>query len=193
MEEYVDILDDKGQKTGRVVTKREAHKSGLFHPTVLIWFFTRDGRILLQQRGENKETFPLLWDVSVAGHISAGEEVLDAALREIEEEIGLELNADQLIPLGQFKSVQEHREDLVDKEFHNSFLCQLEVPFSALRKQDSEVMALKLMPLTTFAEEVWGLARPEIYVPHKASYYKAVIQEIQARLQDVSGEGLRLV
>ncbi|MBT8209888.1 MAG: NUDIX domain-containing protein [Eudoraea sp.] len=193
MEEYVDILDDKGQRTGKVVTKREAHKSGLFHPTVQIWFFTQDGRILLQQRGENKETFPLLWDVSVAGHISAGEEILDAALREIKEEIGLEINADQLIPLGQFKSVQKHREDLIDKEFHNTFLCQLEVPISELRKQDSEVMAIKLLPLTTFAEEVWGLARPEAYVPHKASYYKAVIKAIQARLQDASGEGLRLV
>ena len=193
MEEYVDILDDKGQKTGKVVTKKEAHKSGLFHPTVHIWFFTADGRILLQQRGENKETFPLLWDVSVAGHISAGEEVLDAALREIKEEIGTEIKADQLIPIGQFKSVQEHREDLIDKEFHNTFLCQLEVPFSELRKQDSEVKSLKLMPLITFAEEVWGLANPEAYVPHNSSYYKAIIQAIQTRLADVSGEGFRLV
>ena len=193
MKEYVDILDDEGQHTGIVVAKSEAHKKGLFHPTVHIWFFTRDGRVLLQQRGENKETFPRLWDVSVAGHISAGEEVLNAALREIEEEIGLEIAADQLIHIGQFKSVQEHREDLVDKEFHNTFICLLEVPFSDLRKQDSEVLDLKLMPLTTFAEEVWGLARPEAYVPHKASYYKAIIRAIQDRLQNGAGEGLRLV
>lgn len=192
MEEYVDILDEKGQKTGTVVTKKEAHKNGLFHPTVHIWFYTRDGRVLLQQRGENKETFPLLWDVSVAGHISAGEEVPDAAIREIREEIGLLITEDQLIPIGQFKSVQEHREDLVDKEYHHTFLCLLEVPFSDLRKQESEVMALKLVPLITFAEEVWGLADPRKYVPHKASYYKAVIQAIQGRL-DARGEGLRLV
>ena len=189
----MDILDDDGQRTGKVVTKKEAHKRGLFHPTVHIWFFTHDGRVLLQQRGEYKKTFPLLWDVSVAGHISAGEEVRNAALREIKEEIGLEIKEDQLIPIGQFRSVQEHGKGVVDKEYHNAFLCELEVPFSELRKQDSEVMALKLLPLTTFAEEVWGLARPKIYVPHETSYYKAVIREIRARLEDASGEGLRLV
>ncbi len=193
MEEYVDILDDKGRKTGKIVAKTEAHRKGLFHPTVHIWFFTGDGRVLLQQRGVDKETFPSLWDVSVAGHVAAGEDIPNAALREIEEEIGLKITAEQLIPIGQFISVQEHREDLIDKEFHHTFLCQLEVPFSKLHKQDSEVMDLKLLPLITFAEEVWGLARPGAYVPHDPSYYKAVIQEIQIRLKNRSGEGLRTV
>ena len=38
-----------------------------------------------------KNIYPLLWDVSVAGHIDAGETFFEAAIRECKEEIGLTL------------------------------------------------------------------------------------------------------
>ena len=193
MDELVDILNADGHKTGRITSKAEAHRKGLFHPTVHIWFYTADARVLLQQRGAEKETFPQLWDVSVAGHVAAGETILEAALREIEEEIGLNISAGELYAIGVFKSVQEHREDLVDKEFHHSFLCELKVPLSDLRKQESEVEALKLIPLPALAEEVWGLAKPGVYVPHKVDYYKTVIKAISDRLEDAAGERSYLV
>jgi isopentenyldiphosphate isomerase len=182
MDEYVDVMDDRGQYTGEKVLKSEAHSRGLFHPTVHIWFYTGDGRVLLQQRGAEKATFPMLWDVSVAGHVASGEPIPDAAVREIEEEIGLKLNKDKLEHLGIFKSEQVHHGTLIDREFHHTFLCELNKPLSALRKQDSEVEALDLLPLHTFAEEVWGLANPQKYVPHAPAYYKTVIRAIKERL-----------
>lgn len=182
MEEYVDVMDAQGQYTGEKVLKSEAHRKGLYHPTVHIWFYTRDGYILMQQRGRDKATFPLLWDVSVAGHVASGEAVMDAAIREIEEEIGLKLDKKELDHLGVFKSEQLHKVNLIDREFHYTYLCELNTPFSALRKQDSEVEALKMLPLNILAEEVWGLANPQKYVPHDISYYKAVIKGIKERL-----------
>ncbi|MEX0314176.1 MAG: hydrolase, partial [Allomuricauda sp.] len=71
MDELVDILDDNGNPTGRTCLKSEAHRKGLFHPTIHVWFYTSEGQILFQKRADNKDTFPSLWDVSVAGHIGA--------------------------------------------------------------------------------------------------------------------------
>ena len=52
-----------------------------------IYGFTQlNGEILLQQRSHKKIIHPLLWDVSTAGHIDAGESFLEAALRETKEE-----------------------------------------------------------------------------------------------------------
>ncbi len=182
MDEYVDILDNSGRPTGKTALKSEVHRKGLFHPTVHVWLYTANGMVLLQQRGKDKKTHPLLWDVSVAGHVSAGEEILTAAIREVREEVGLELRKDDLEKVGVFNEVHEHGEGLIDCEFHHTFICPLQVPFASLVKQDSEVEALKLVPLLALAEESWGLARPQKYVPHETGYYKAVFRAIQSRL-----------
>ncbi|NAS11734.1 NUDIX hydrolase [Poritiphilus flavus] len=182
MDELIDILDENGRPTGKTAMKSEAHKKGWPHPTVHIWFYTANGQVLLQQRGEHKDTHPLLWDVSVAGHIGAGEEARESAVRETQEEIGLKISEADLEPIGVFKSYHEHREDLIDFEFHHTFLAELKVPLSSLRKQQSEVESLDLVPLMQLAEEVWGLANPQKYVPHEVAYYKQVIRSIKQRL-----------
>jgi len=182
MDELLDILDSEGNFTGKTALKSEAHRKGWFHPTIHVWFYTKDGRLLIQQRAKNKDTHPLLWDVSVAGHISAGEEIETSAIREIQEEIGLTITKNELQKIGVFKSVHEHSEHLVDCEFHHTFLCQLKVPLKDLRKQESEVEDLALISLQQFSEETWGMANLKKYVPHGIEYFKTIIKEIKNRL-----------
>lgn len=182
MDELVQILDSNGQPTGQTALKSEAHQKGLFHPTVHVWFYTPNWRILIQQRAQLKEIYPLLWDVSVAGHVVAGEEIIQAAIREVQEEIGLTINKNELEKIGVFKSVHKHNEKLIDCEFHHTFLSAMKVSFNRLEKHDREVEAIQLIPLIQFSEEIWGLANPSKYVPHEPEYYKTVIREIKKRL-----------
>lgn len=175
-------MDEHGKPTGKSCLKSEAHQKGLLHPTVHVWLYTIDGRILIQQRGKNKATHPLLWDVSVAGHVSAGENVVAAAIREVREEIGLTINETDLKSLGTFKAVHKISEDFIDAELHHIYLCQLKSPLDQLVKQKNEVENLALLPLFKFAEETWGLASVGKYVPHGPTYYKTIIQEIKKRV-----------
>lgn len=181
-DEMIDLLNEEGRYTGKQVLKSVAHREGLFHPTVHIWCYTEAGRVLLQQRGKNKDTYPLLWDVSVAGHVGSGEDLKTAAVREVAEEIGLSIDPDALEQIGVFKSMQHPREDLKDYEYHHCYLYKLINPGLRLVKQESEVENLKWMPLLQFAEEVWGMANPSVYVPHSTAYYAAVIKAIKERL-----------
>lgn len=176
MDELVDILDSEGNYTGKTCFKSEAHAKGLFHATVHIWFYTKKGEVILQQRGKTKTTFPLLWDVSVAGHIEAGETIENAALREIKEEIGLTIVQNDLQKIGIFKSIQKHSENLIDCEFHHCFISKLNVSLEQLIKQESEIASLDLVPLSTFSKEI---ENTEKYVPHKLEYYKTVITDIK--------------
>ncbi|WP_228235743.1 NUDIX hydrolase [Allomuricauda sp. M10] len=182
MDEYVDILDEQGNPTGQSCLKSEAHRKGLLHPTIHVWLYTKDGRVLIQQRGKHKDTHPLLWDVSVAGHVSAGENIPLAAVREVEEEVGLSITVNDLESIGTFKAVHKISENFIDAELHHIFLCELKVPLSALIKQDSEVDDLALIPLFQFAEETWGLANVAKYVPHGPTYYKTIVKEIKSRI-----------
>ena len=100
MYELIDILTPEGIATGKTALKSEAHKNRLFHATEHIWLFTSDRKVLLQKRAFTKKVFPGIWDISVAGHIGAGEEIIEGAKREVFEEIGLKIQDKDLIKIG---------------------------------------------------------------------------------------------
>ena len=79
--ELIDILDENGVKTGEVLERGEIHKSGLWHRAIAVAIINKKQEILLQQRSKSKEKNAGMWDISVAGHISAGQSSSDAALR----------------------------------------------------------------------------------------------------------------
>ncbi len=97
--ELVDVVDEHGEPTGLVVDKAIAHARGLRHPDVHVW--VTDGRRLLQQqRAEDKTIMPGEWDISVSGHVMAGESYRDAAIRETAEELGRVWPPERFIPAG---------------------------------------------------------------------------------------------
>jgi len=182
MDELVDILDAQGRPTGKTAMKSEAHAEGWFHPTVHVWLYTHDGKVLLQQRGRHKDTHPLLWDVSVAGHMGAGETSEASAVREVAEEIGLDISETDLEKIGVFKSVHKHGEQLIDREFHHTFLCELKLPLEKLKKQESEVEQLDLIPITQFSNDILGPTSSKKYVPNETGYYMEIVTVLRKKL-----------
>lgn len=182
MDEIIEIWDASGKPTGQTALKSEAHKQGWFHPTIHLWLYTQMGQVLLQKRAADKDTFPGLWDVSVAGHIRDEETPLEGVLRETWEEIGLRLEAAQLEFLGRFTSEHKHPGGIIDREFQYVYLAQLPVPLGELTTAPEEVAALELRSLLRVAEELWGMAAPAEYVPHSGVYYKSVIASLRSRV-----------
>ncbi|MGB5190953.1 NUDIX hydrolase [Robiginitalea sp.] len=182
MDEIIEIWDASGKPTGTTALKSEAHKHGWFHPTVHLWLYTRMGQVLLQKRAAGKDTFPGLWDVSVAGHILSRETPMEGVLRETQEEIGLVLEAQQLEFLGRFTSEQKHPGGIIDREFQYVYIAELPIPLNELTRDPEEVGSLELRSLLRLAEELWGMAAPVGYVPHSRTYYKSVITSLQSRV-----------
>lgn len=152
MDELIDILDSNGNYTGESCLKSVAHQHGFFHATVHIWLYTKDEKVLLQQRAPTKKVFPNLWDISVAGHIGSGEKVLEAALREVYEEIGLQLEEKDLIKIGTRKHQVAHDNGIQDNEFHHVFIAELRVPLETLVVQEEEVAGLQLYDLSVLKQ-----------------------------------------
>src|SRR5438477_6157990 len=94
--ERIDVLTADGRPTGIRKSKTEIHRNGDWHRAAHVWIVASDGRVLVQRRSLRKENNPGLWDVSAAGHLSAGESAIEAAVRETAEEIGLELSSNEL-------------------------------------------------------------------------------------------------
>lgn len=183
MDEWVDILDEAGMPTGKTALKSEAHKMGWYHPTVHIWCYSKDHRVLLQRRGALKRTFPNLWDVSVAGHMAAGESPTSAALREVKEEIGLAIRPEELHKIGIFKCIQHHENGIVDAEFHHTFLMCLDPDGIELIPQEEEVDSLHWFTLGRLIAEVEDPNLNSNHVPHDPEYFKTVIAGIRSAVQ----------
>jgi len=179
MDELIDILTPDGKPTGKTALKSEAHKNGWFHATVHIWLFTSDEKILLQKRALNKKVFPGIWDISVAGHIGAGEEIIASAKREIFEEIGLKLNKKDLIKIGTRIHQVTHENGIQDNEHHHVFIAELKVPVSALIMQEEEVAGLELWDLKVL-KETKNLEN--VLLPRFHKYYCSVYDKIISHL-----------
>ena len=117
MDELIDILTSEGMPTGKTALKSEAHKNGWFHATVHIWIYTKENKILLQKRAMTKKVFPGLWDISVAGHIGAGESILDGAQREVNEELGIDISKADLTKIGTRTHQVSHPNGIQDNGF----------------------------------------------------------------------------
>ena len=90
-----DIVDEGDQVVGQA-TKEKLHTEGILHRGVNVLFYTKSGMVILQRRAANKSTFPNMLDVTVGGHVDAGETYGQAALKEVTEETGLTLTTADL-------------------------------------------------------------------------------------------------
>ena len=136
----LDILDKAGRPTGEVVPKSEAHRLGLWHRCFHCWISGSDPEgdyLLVQRRAAGKDTWPGYLDVTAAGHLAAGEETLDG-LREVEEELGLRVEPERLVPLGG-RRVEHEIPAGRDRELHDVFLLLDPTPPADLRLQAEEV------------------------------------------------------
>jgi len=99
-DELLDIIND-----GDIVITQQmrsiVHRQGLLHRGVHIFLLTTDDRLLVQKRSQQRDNFPLALDCSVSEHVKAGEDYLQAAMRGLREELGLQQG--ELHPLVKFK------------------------------------------------------------------------------------------
>ena len=186
LEEYIDIVTKEGKPTGTSAPKSEIHSKGYYHHTVHVWLYTKSGQILLSQRSACKIICPLLWDVSVAGHIDAGESMHSAAVREMQEEIGLTIAEQDLENIGVFPCFQTYDNGIMDNEFHNTYISELKVDLSSLQLQLEEVEAVKLVSLEEFKFLIDHIGSDNHFVASNKAYYDVVWHAIKDKLRQGS-------
>lgn len=97
--ELLDIVDENGKPIGETVERKTAHSEGIRHRTAHVWIVRKSdegAEVLLQKRAMNKDSFPGRYDTSSAGHIQAGDEPEESAIRELHEELGIKASVDDL-------------------------------------------------------------------------------------------------
>lgn len=167
MEEMIDVLDENGVKTGEIITRKETHKKGIWHRCIVVAIIDSNNEILMQQRSYKKDTNPGKWDVSVAGHISSGQTSLEAAIREVEEEVGIHLNKEDLQYIFTSKKESIPKEDYISRHFYDFYIAKInKIDIEHITLQECEVESAKLVNKEEFKYMVENenmVNRDEIY------------------------------
>ncbi|WP_298902825.1 NUDIX domain-containing protein [uncultured Psychroserpens sp.] len=182
MEERIDIVDKHGKLIGVSALKSEIHIEGHFHHTAHVWLFSSEGEILLQQRAATKLICPLLWDVSVAGHVDSGETIEQAAVREIKEEIGIAISEKALIKIGVFECFQSYPNGIVDNEFHNTYIAKTNLTLDDFSPNKNEVERLKFVSIAEFIKKLESSDEINYFISSNKPYYYYVLEAIKKQL-----------
>jgi isopentenyldiphosphate isomerase len=120
--ELLEVVDSKNQ----VIYLEErgvVHERQLMHRSVHVLVTNSVEKIFLQKRAMHKDCEPGMWDTSAAGHVDVGEQNLDAAKRELWEELGLK--GSSLEEFGKFSPSRE-----TGNEFVEIFICETANPIT---------------------------------------------------------------
>lgn len=159
-EEQFDVLSEKRVPTGTTAPRSIVHATGLYHAAVHVWLYYphEGGLVLVQKRASCKDSWPDRWDISSAGHLSAGDSSLEAAVRECEEELGLSFSPDRFrllfTHLEELSSVQRGK-PFINNEFNDVYLVTLtdeefrkyQPGSPSVKLQTSEVSDIKWIPV----------------------------------------------
>ncbi len=195
------IFNENYEKLG-TASRKEVHKRGHWHETFHCWFIKKDQngiKILFQLRSERKKESPNLFDITAAGHLLASETVEDG-VREIEEEIGVSLSLEKLIPMGMF-TYRVVKDDYIDNEFAHVFLYDsnyhmedftlqeeevagmIEVDFDSLYKlyhgQSTQIEVKGFKTIKNGRVPIHQQVTKSSFVPHETAYYHFVLKSIK--------------
>ncbi|WHY02449.1 NUDIX domain-containing protein [Neobacillus sp. DY30] len=202
--EQLKIFDENRNPIG-IASREDVHRLGYWHETFHCWFISKEKEmdyLYLQLRSKTKKDYPNLLDITVAGHLLASESVEDG-VREIKEEVGINVHIRELIPLGVIDYCVMDG-DFIDKEFAHTFLYKSEKNFNDFNLQE-EVAGIVKVEFNEFVELWLGerqfitaigyevtkdgnkiyfeeLVGKEKFVPHQAKFYSTVLQKIKAHI-----------
>lgn len=183
----IDVLDENGNPTGESKTKAEIHEQALWHNSSHVWIFNSKGEIMLQLRAKDKDSYPGLWDISVAGHNDSGETPVESAVREAKEEIGLDIVAEELefVSIRKFSQPIENT-DWYENEFGYIYFYRFDDNINDLTMPDGEVEKLEFILIDRFEKEVNDPEACKRYVPFQPlrEYYNWVVDKVRKRLSN---------
>ncbi|MBR9704389.1 NUDIX domain-containing protein [Candidatus Pacearchaeota archaeon] len=175
--EIVNIYDENNKFLNKD-TLDNAHKLGLWHRSAHMWIYNDKGELLIQLRQKDMNFYPDKWDLSSAGHIDSNETLREGALREVFEELGLDLKENDLTLYRIMKRILNYP-GIINPEFCYIYLIKLNINLSEIKIQDYELQDVKFISLNDLENDLKN--NPTKYVPHN-DYWFEMINEIKKRL-----------
>ncbi|MDE5525605.1 isopentenyl-diphosphate Delta-isomerase [Elizabethkingia meningoseptica] len=169
MEEKVVLVTPNDEVLG-LMEKIQAHKNGLLHRAFSVFLFNNKGKMLLQQRSSNKYHSPDQWTNACCSHPRENETYLDAAMRRVNEELGINCQLEEKF---HFIYKADVGQGLWEHELDHVFIGEYNGEY---RLNPDEVSAIRFVTLEELDHEV--AQQPEMFT----EWFKIILKEYRDRL-----------
>lgn len=174
-QELLDVRDEQGNVTEQVLPRDQVHAKGLWHANVFVWIYNDKNEVLLQRRAGTKPNFPDTWDASAGGHLSAGDTPIQAACRELFEELQLQVSEEELEALGRCNDVFTDTVGDVHRDNTWVYTLHKNVDPNQLKLQAEELTAVKLIAIKDLERELQDPIINKQYAARNPQIYQFII------------------
>lgn len=184
--EHVDAAGNLSFIKSGEIEKKEAHVAWAPHLAAHIWIYNSRWEVLLQRRSLKKDSYPGLWDISVAWHIGRWEDLVTGGIREIEEEMGMSVTPADLKMIGIYRedvAMQMHGKPWHNNELNWVFVLQYEGAIDSLKMQEEEVEEIQFVSVEELEKSWNDEEASKLYVPKSQEYREMVISGIREALK----------
>ena len=166
--ELIDVLDENGNKIGVVKEKNIIKEDGNFYRAVAVTIVNSDGEILFTKRSKDKKMYPELWSMFITGHVKAFEASIDAASREIQEEVGIEVSNKELNYLYTIKD-EKRNNSHIENIFFDNYILYKDIDINDI-KVNEEIEGVQFVSIDDAKYLVD--TKSEMIVPNDLEYEK---------------------
>ncbi len=168
-EELVVLINEKDEVQG-LMNKLEAHENGLLHRAFSVFLFNKKGEMLLQKRASSKYHSPNQWTNAVCSHPRDEESYKNAALRRLNEELGITTDITEKF---HFIYKADVGGNLWEHELDHVFIGEYEGDFQLNQDEVSEVRYISMEELNSEVS-----SNPENFT----EWFKIILKEYQQHL-----------
>ena len=136
MVEYLDTYDEQRNFLGKE-TRDFVHQNAIWHKTVHCWLYDKLGNIYFQIRHDSGTFY-----TTASGHVLAGEFGFQAIIREAREELGIDLNKNDITFIGSSISTN-FKGDIANRHFNEIYIANKDINETSLILQEDEVSEVK--------------------------------------------------
>ncbi len=168
--EYWDVYDKSGNFLRKRLPKGSRFGENEYHFAVEAWLINDKHELLIQKRSEQCEILPGHWALTT-GRIMSGEDTVKGCIREIKEELGINITAADIRRLARFSKEENHI-------IWDVFLVKNNTPAEEFSLQKEEVASVAWVSIPLFRQ----------LIREKKIFVYAQIEEIVASIEKIIAE-----
>lgn len=164
--ELWEVLDENGNKTGQIMEKNDESffEKGFCHLGAEVWIINSENKLLIQKRAPQKTIAPNLWAM-IGGSVILGESSRHALIRELKEELNIDIDINKLKFITKFK---------VDSLWVDTYILKADFDINKMILKKDEVSDVKWMSI----DEITILVKNNDFFPKRWEYVSEILKKL---------------